>query len=103
MSEETTYARLLALLDSQGAKYRLIDHAPEGWTEIISRLRGNGLCQAAKCIVVMVKVGKKTTRYVLAVVPGDRRVDLEAIKRLLGGNLRVVRLSRDRRAPGWQR
>jgi prolyl-tRNA editing enzyme YbaK/EbsC (Cys-tRNA(Pro) deacylase) len=33
----------------------------------------------------MVKVGKKTTRYVLAVVPGDRRVDLEAIKRLLGG------------------
>jgi prolyl-tRNA editing enzyme YbaK/EbsC (Cys-tRNA(Pro) deacylase)/mannose-6-phosphate isomerase-like protein (cupin superfamily) len=85
MSEETTYERLLALLDRQGAKYRLIDHAPEGRTEIVSRLRGNGLRQAAKCIVVMVKVGKKTTRYVLAVVPGDRRVDLEAIKRLLGG------------------
>jgi len=85
MSEETTYARLLALLDLQGAKYRLIDHAPEGRTEIVSRLRGNGLRQAAKRIVVMVKVGKKTTRYVLAVVPGDRRADLEAIRRLLGG------------------
>lgn len=85
MSEETTYARLLTLLDRQGARYRLIDHAPEGRTEIVSRLRGNGLRQAAKCIVIMVKVGKKTTRYVLAVVPGDRRVDLEAIKRLLGG------------------
>jgi Ala-tRNA(Pro) deacylase len=85
MTEETAYTRLLALLDSQGARYRLIDHAPEGRTEIVSRLRGNGLRQAAKCIVIMVKVGKRTTRYVLAVVPGDRRVDLAAIKRLLSG------------------
>jgi len=33
----------------------------------------------------MVKVGKKVTRYVLAVVPGDMRVDLNAVKALLGG------------------
>jgi len=30
----------------------------------------------------MVKVDKRTTRYALAVVPGDRRVDLDAFKRL---------------------
>jgi Ala-tRNA(Pro) deacylase len=63
----------------------LIDHALEGRTEIVSAMRGNTLAQAAKCIVLMVKIGKKTTRYVLAVVPGDRRVDLSAIKALLGG------------------
>lgn len=58
MSHET-YDRLIALLDEHGAKYRLIDHAPEGRTDIVSPMRGNQLSQAAKCIVVMVKIGKK--------------------------------------------
>ena len=83
--DTATYDKLIALLDGHGARYRLIDHEPEGRTEIVSQMRGNRLAQAAKCIVVMVKLGKKTTRYVLAVVAGDARVDLEAIKRLLGG------------------
>ena len=34
---------------------------------------------------VMVKIGKRVTRHVLAVVPGDRRVDLAGLRRLLGG------------------
>ncbi|MEE4543805.1 YbaK/EbsC family protein [Streptomyces sp. V4-01] len=85
MSEHETYDRLIALLDEQGAQYRTIDHAPQGATEDVSALRGNSLAQAAKCIVVMVKVGKKVTRHVLAVVPGDRRVDLNAVKALLEG------------------
>jgi Ala-tRNA(Pro) deacylase len=85
MSSPDTYERLIALLDSQGAQYRLIDHEPEGRTEVVSSMRGNALAQAAKCMVVMVKIGKKVTRYVLAVVPGDTRVNLNAIKALLGG------------------
>ena len=80
-----TYERLIALLDAHGARYRLIDHAPEGRTELVSPMRGNALSQAAKCIVLMVKQGKRTTRYVLGVVPGDARVDLGAVKALLGG------------------
>ena len=79
------YSRLIALLDAHGAQYRLIDHAPEGRTEVVSGLRGNPLGAAAKCLIVMVKQGKKVTRHVLAVVPGDARLDLEALKRLLGG------------------
>ena len=80
-----TYNRLIALLDEQGAHYRLIDHAPEGRTELVSPMRGNELKQAAKCMVVMVKIGKKVTKYVLAVVPGDTRVDLNAVKSLYNG------------------
>jgi Ala-tRNA(Pro) deacylase len=80
-----TYTQLIALLDQHGVPYRLIDHAPEGRTEIVSSLRGNVLAQAAKCIVLMVKIGKKVTRYVLAVVPGDARVDLHAVKGLMRG------------------
>ncbi len=85
MELNDTYTRFMAYLDQHGIAYRLIDHAPEGRTEIVSAMRGNTLAQAAKCIVLMVKIGKKITRYVLAVVPGDRRVDLPAIKAMLGG------------------
>jgi Ala-tRNA(Pro) deacylase len=80
------YDRLITLLDGKGAAYRLIDHPPEGRTETVSAMRGNTLAQAAKCVIVMVKLGKKVTRYVLAVVPGDRRVDLAGLQRLLGGS-----------------
>ncbi len=85
MVNEDTYTQLIGLLDHHGAQYRLIDHAPEGRTEVVSPLRGNNLSQAAKCIILMVKIGKKVTRYVLCVVPGDARLDLEAVKALLGG------------------
>lgn len=84
MASEDTYTELIAFLDQHGVPYRLIDHTPEGRTEIVSPMRGNVLSQAAKCIILMVKVGKKITRYVLAVVPGDARVDLGAIKALTG-------------------
>jgi Ala-tRNA(Pro) deacylase len=80
-----TYERFIALLDEHGARYRLIEHAPEGRTELVSELRGNTLAAAAKCLVIMVKLGKKTTRYVLAVVPGDAKVDIAAVRDLLGG------------------
>ena len=48
-------------------------------------MRGNRLSQAAKCIVLMVKIGKKVTRYILAVIPGDSKVDLQAVKAMLQG------------------
>ncbi|MFD0852989.1 YbaK/EbsC family protein, partial [Actinomadura adrarensis] len=73
-------------LDAAGARYRLIEHAPEGRTDAVSALRGNEVGHAAKCLIVMVKVGKKQRRYVLAVVPGDARLDLQAVKELAGGS-----------------
>lgn len=85
MASHDTYDKLIALLDEHGADYRVIEHEPEGATETVSRLRGHTLDRAAKCIVVMVKIGKKEKRFALAVVPGDKRVDLAAIKALYGG------------------
>lgn len=79
------YTQLISFLGQHGVQYRLIDHAPEGRTEIVSPMRGNALSQAAKCIVLMVKIGKKVTKYVLGVVPGDARVDLSAVKALMKG------------------
>jgi Ala-tRNA(Pro) deacylase len=76
------HAELIALLDRHRAHYRLIDHSPEGQTDRVSLLRGHPVTQAAKCIVLIVKLGKKTTRFVLAVLPGDARVDVGKIKEL---------------------
>jgi Ala-tRNA(Pro) deacylase len=84
MEHEDTYTQLIAYLDSHGVSYRLIDHAAEGRTELVSPMRGNELSQAAKCIVLIVKMGKKITRYFLSVIPGDTMVDFQAAKTLLG-------------------
>ncbi|MFG2786428.1 YbaK/EbsC family protein [Streptomyces sp. NPDC048419] len=82
MPDHGTYDRLISLLDSSSVDHKLIDHEPEGTTEAVSALRGHPVSEAAKCIVLRVKVDRRTTRHVLAVVPGDRRVDLDAVKTL---------------------
>jgi Ala-tRNA(Pro) deacylase len=76
------YARLISLLAENGVPHRGIDHAPEGQTDLVSAMRGHDVRLAAKCLVLIVKVGKKTTKFVLAVVPGDRKVDMKAIKQI---------------------
>jgi Ala-tRNA(Pro) deacylase len=86
MESGDVHQKLLALLDREGASYRVIEHAPEGRTELVSPLRGHPASEAAKCIILMLKLGKKTTKFVLAVVPGDSRVDIEGVKRLKGAS-----------------
>lgn len=78
------HVRLCALLDGEGALYRVVEHVAEGRTELIARIRGNRLEQAIKSIVVQVRINKKENRYCLANVPGDRRVDLEAVRAHFG-------------------
>jgi len=86
MTEPSSVHELLkALLDHEGAVYRVVEHEAEGRTEHIARIRGNRVEQAIKSIVVMVRFGKKEPRFVLANVPGDCRVDLKAICSLVGG------------------
>ena len=85
MAEQDVFTRLTDLFQAGTARYRVIPHAPEGRTDLASRLRRHPLEQAAKSIVVRVATGKRSRRYVLAVVPGDRRVDLAALARWYGG------------------
>src|SRR5574340_710608 len=74
------HTRLCALLEREGAVFRVVEHAPEGRTELIARIRGNRLEQAVKSIVVQVRLTRKENRYCLANVPGHRRVDLDAVR-----------------------
>ncbi len=74
------HVRLCELLEREGAAYRVVEHIPEGRTELIAKIRGNRLDQAIKSIVVQVRMERKQNQYCLANVPGDCRVDLEGIR-----------------------
>ena len=74
------HQRLCELLGREQVVYRVVAHEPEGRTEFIARIRGNRPDQAIKSIIVQVRLGKKENMYCLANVPGDCRVDLDAIR-----------------------
>jgi Ala-tRNA(Pro) deacylase len=80
VSEQDVHAKLCALLDREGAVYRVLAHEAEGRTEFITKIRGNKIEQAIKSMVVQVRMTRKENVYYLANVPGDCRVDFDAIK-----------------------
>lgn len=74
------HEQLRTLLDREGATYRVVEHEPEGRTEVIARIRGNRIQQSIKSIVVQVRLNRKENMYCLANVPGDCRIDFGGIK-----------------------
>lgn len=74
------HTRLRNLLDRGGAAYRVIEHPAEGRTEFIAKIRGNRIEQSIKSMVVQVRMSRKENAYYLANVPGDCRIDFNAIK-----------------------
>lgn len=85
----STYDKLISLLDSTDARYRIIEHVTEGRTDIVSALRKNSLAQAAKSIVMRVSVTKKKGKYLLGVIPGDKYIDFIKLTKLVGGTKAV--------------
>ncbi|MGH3167988.1 MAG: YbaK/EbsC family protein, partial [Trebonia sp.] len=77
----STYTRLVSILEDHDIEYSVIDHAPEGRTSAASVIRGHPLSQAAKCMVVEIRMA----RHALCVVPGDVRIDLAAVCELYNG------------------
>jgi Ala-tRNA(Pro) deacylase len=74
------HQQLRALLDKESAAYRVVEHEPEGRTEMIAKIRGNRIEQSIKSIVVQVRLNRKENIYCLANVPGDCRIDFDGIK-----------------------
>jgi Ala-tRNA(Pro) deacylase len=72
--------QLRMLLNSQGAEYRVIEHEPEGRTEVIAKIRGNRIEQSIKSMVLQVRITRKENIYCLANVPGNCRVDFNGVK-----------------------
>jgi Ala-tRNA(Pro) deacylase len=74
------YEQIRALLDQEGATYRVIEHEAEGRTEVIAKIRGNRIQQSIKSMVLQVRLKPKENIYCLANVPGDCRVDFAGVK-----------------------
>ncbi len=80
------HEQLRALLDLEGASYRVIEHEPEGRTEVIAKIRGNRIQQSIKSMVLQVRIKPKENIYCLANVPGDCRVDFEGVRKHFGAD-----------------
>jgi len=74
------HEQLRALLDREGAVYRVIEHEPEGRTEIIAKIRGNRIEQSVKSMMLQVRLTRRKNIYCLANVPGDCRIDFDGVK-----------------------
>ena len=75
----TVFDRVLAALSSGHARHRVIVHEAEGRSEAISVIRGNRPDQAAKAMVLDVRGGGGGRRHVLAILPGNRKLDFDKV------------------------
>ena len=76
------FDRLVTLLREAKATFRIIEHEAEGRSEKISVIRGNRPEQAAKAMVLDVRGGGGGRRHVLAILPGNRKLDFAAVAAL---------------------
>jgi Ala-tRNA(Pro) deacylase len=76
------FEKLVALLSEAQAKFRVIEHEAEGRSEKISVIRGNRPEQAAKAMVLDVRGGGSGRRNVLAILPGNRKLDFAAVAKV---------------------
>lgn len=76
------FDKLVVLLGDAKAKFRVIEHEAEGKSAEISVIRGNRPDQAAKAMVLDVRGGGGGRRHVLAILPGNRKLDFAAVAQL---------------------
>ena len=75
----SVFDRLTALLDEARVTYVVTRHAPVRTSEEAAQVRGTPLSSGAKALVC-----KADQRFVLFVMPADRRLDSAAVRRTLG-------------------
>ena len=80
-----TFEKLIALLEAQHARYRVVEHPTAGKSEEVAKIRGTALGQGAKALVCKVK-GNGVKQAVLAILPADQQADLSKVAAHLGGS-----------------
>ena len=75
------FDRLVALLEAQGARFRVIEHPAEGRSDLVAQLRGTAPGQGAKAMLCRSKDGDPA--YALVVLPGDRKLDFKRVAQAL--------------------
>ncbi|MEM5316722.1 YbaK/prolyl-tRNA synthetase associated domain-containing protein [Paraburkholderia sp. JHI869] len=73
----TVYEKLVALLESEGAKYRVIEHPAEGRSDLVAAIRGTEPGQGAKAMLCKNKTDD--VGLILAILPGDKKLDFKKV------------------------
>ncbi|EPC4489308.1 YbaK/EbsC family protein [Serratia liquefaciens] len=81
----TIFEKVTNLLNTYQIAFDIIGHPAEGRADVVSKIRGNHLQQAAKAMVLQVLNGTDKPQYVLAIVPGDSKVNFKGVAQLMGG------------------
>lgn len=82
MSVSNTFDNLVKLLDAGQARYRVIEHPAEGKSDLVAAIRGTRPGQGAKAMLCKSKDGNGG--LVLAVLPGDQKVDFKKVAAAAG-------------------
>ena len=77
------FETLCTLLREANARFRVIHHPAEGNSERVAEIRGTQVGQGAKAMLCKVK--GHPDRLVLAILPGDRRIDFRKLAQAVGG------------------
>jgi Ala-tRNA(Pro) deacylase len=85
MANMSVFKTLLQLLEYSQARFRVVQHAEAGKSEEVARARGTEVGQGAKALVCEIH-GCPAPRWVLAVLPADRKLDRQRLAEALGGN-----------------
>ena len=79
------HQQLLALLNRDHARYRVVEHEAVGKCEAVSKIRGTALGQGAKALVCKIK-GHGVNQHVLAILAADLQADLARLAEYVGGS-----------------
>jgi Ala-tRNA(Pro) deacylase len=74
----TVFDRLIALLEGKGVGYEVLRHAPVRTSAEAAQVRGTPLSSGAKALIC-----SADGRFVLFVLPGDRRLDSKAVRKAM--------------------
>ncbi len=77
---------LVHLLQSQDARFRVIEHPAEGRSDVVAEIRGTAPGQGAKAMLCKSRdaAGAGDPQLFLAVLPGDRKLDFKRLAQAVG-------------------
>jgi Uncharacterized conserved protein len=84
IASRNVHQHLLEVLDTEQARFRVMEHEAIGKCEAVSEIRGTALGQGAKALVCKVK-GNGVKQHVLAILAADQQADLQRLAQHLGG------------------
>lgn len=76
---ENPHQKIIEFLESNGIEYKETVHEPVFTSEQAAKIRGVSLSTGAKALLLKLESG-----FVLALLPGDRRLDSKKLKKIIG-------------------